>query len=154
MNRFRISASKDFIGGLLIMVIGAATALQASRYDIGSLRAMGPGFFPLALGVILVLTGALMLLATSRPAAGGEGEKRAPEWRGWLCICAGIAAFAVLGIYGGLVPATFAVVFISALGDRTNTITAAGVLAAAMTLTCVVVFWWLLQLQIPLFRWG
>ena len=154
MSRLRVSASKDFIGGTLIIVIGAATALQASAYDIGSLRAMGPGFFPLALGVILVFAGVAILLAGNHPQAAGNGRPLALEWRGWLCICGSIGAFAVLGTYGGLVPATFAVVLISALGDRTNTIVTAVLLASSMTVTCVIVFWWLLQLQIPLFRWG
>lgn len=153
MSRFRLSTSKDLIGGLLIMAIGAATAMQASTYDIGSLRAMGPGFFPLSLGVILMFVGSLILLSRSRAEVEG-GEPLALEWRGWLCICGSIAAFAVLGTYGGLVPATFAVVFIAAMGDRTNTVRTATILASAMTVTCVIVFWWLLQLQIPLFRWG
>ncbi|MEJ0045599.1 MAG: hypothetical protein WDN04_05275 [Rhodospirillales bacterium] len=49
-----------------------------------------------------------------------EKEKLAPEWRGWICIVASVLAFVVLGKYGGLLPATFAIVFIAALGDRDN----------------------------------
>jgi len=150
MSRF--SPSKDMLGGLLVMVIGLATALQAQTYKIGSLRAMGPGFFPLALGVILVITGVLILLG-ARPAE-PEARPLALQWRGWFCICAGLAAFTIMGTYGGLVPATFAVVFISAFGDRSNTWRTALILAALMTVICVIVFWWALQLQFPLFRWG
>jgi hypothetical protein len=51
-----------------------------------------------------------------------EHKPRPPEWRGWLCICSSIVAFAVIGKYGGLLPATFAIVFIAALGDRQNTL--------------------------------
>lgn len=154
MNRPRLAASKDFLGGLLVLVLGIGTAVQASSYDIGSLRRMGPGFFPLALGVILMVTG-LLIIASSRTAGVDAGATPLrPEWRGWLCICAGIAAFVLLGRHGGLVPATFAIVFISALGDRANSLLAAASLACAMTLICVAVFWWLLQVQFPLFRWG
>ena len=74
--------------------------------------------------------------------------------RSWLCICTGIVAFIVIGEYGGLLPATFAIVFISALGDRQNSLLTAVLLALFMTLICFVVFWWLLQVQFPLFRWG
>ena len=143
---------KDQLGGLLILVLGLATAMQAFSYNIGSLRRMGPGFFPLSLGVILTLTGALILLTAKAPEA--PADRAAPEWRGWLCICVGIAAFVVLGQFGGLIPATFAVVLISAMGDRQNTLFGSAVLAAIMTAACVVVFWWLLQVPFPLFRWG
>ncbi|MFP3711527.1 tripartite tricarboxylate transporter TctB family protein, partial [Paraburkholderia sp. SIMBA_009] len=48
----------------------------------------------------------------------------------------------------------FAIVFISALGDRKNTVKQAFVLSLGMSVIAVVVFWWALQLQLPLFRWG
>ena len=60
----------------------------------------------------------------------------------------------MLGKYGGLVPATFAIVFISALADRQNTIVAATVLALATVAICIVVFWWALRMNSPLFGWG
>ena len=50
--------------------------------------------------------------------------------------------------------ATFAIVFISTLGDRKNTVKQAFVLSIGMSVIAVVVFWWALQLQLPLFRWG
>ena len=141
---------RDRIGGLLILTVGLATALQATDYAIGTLSRMGPGFFPLALGVILAVIG-VVIFGTAKDA---PDDTKSPEWRGWLCICAGIAAFVVLGRYGGLMPATFAVVFISALGDRNNSAIVAALLAAGMTATCVIVFWWLLQIPFDLFRWG
>ncbi len=51
-------------------------------------------------------------------------------------------------------PATFALVFISALGDRQHTLRSAALLAAGVTVLGVAVFSWALQLQFPLFRWG
>jgi len=152
MRFLNLDDRKDFLGGLMILVLGLATGVQASGYDIGSLRRMGPGFFPLSLGVILGVTGVLLMLTAKAPAA--PADRLGPEWRGWLCICAGIAAFVVLGQWGGLIPATFAVVFIAALGDRENTIIGSAVLGVVMTTACVVVFWWLLQVPFPLFRWG
>jgi hypothetical protein len=150
----RITNQKDLAGGALMLVLGLATALVATNYRIGSLSRMGPGFFPLALGVILAVSG-MAIIVTSRSADVVPAVRRlAPEWRGWFCICAGIAAFVFVGRYGGLLPATFAIVFISALGDRTTSPLAAAVLALSMSFVCFVVFWWLLQVQFPLFRWG
>jgi hypothetical protein len=53
-----------------------------------------------------------------------------------------------------MAPPTAAIVFISALGDRENTVRSALTLSALMLVICVVVFWWALQMSFPLFRWG
>jgi len=74
--------------------------------------------------------------------------------RGMACIIGGILAFMLVGQYGGLVPATFVLVFISALGDINNRIPSALILAAVVTVFGTLIFHWGLQLQFPLFRWG
>jgi hypothetical protein len=144
---------RDYAGGMLMIVIGVAAAIRGSGYRMGTLEHMGPGYFPTALGVILAVTGAAIAIAARFTVYEGEEVVLPPEWRGWLCIGASVAAFVVLGTYGGLLPATFAIVFISALGDRQNSLKNVAVLALAMVVVCVVVFWWALQLQFPLFNW-
>ncbi|WP_321963689.1 tripartite tricarboxylate transporter TctB family protein [Paraburkholderia sp. J7] len=148
--------AREYYGGALMMLIGLGAVVQGTSYQIGSLTAMGSGFFPVALGVILVLLGVWIAGTAHRVSAEEEAkERRSPlEWRGWVCILGSVVAFVVLGKYGGLLPATFAVVFISALGDRQNSWISALLLAVAMTCVCVVVFWWALQVQFPLFTWG
>ena len=102
-----------------------------------------------------------MILGVAGGAADGDGEapaapadRLAPEWRGWSCICVGIRRLVVLGQWGGLIPATFAVVFIAALATDRNTVFGSAVLGVVMTGACVLVFWWLLQVPFPLLRWG
>lgn len=146
--------SRDYLGGMLMAAIGLAAAFRGSHYEMGALSRMGPGYFPTALGAILALVGVAIAVSARLARYDGELEVRAPEWRGWLCIVAALVAFVTLGKYGGLVPATFAVVFISALGDRQNGVAAAAALALASVAIAVVVFWWALQLQFPLFHWG
>jgi len=147
--------TRDYYGGALMMLIGLGAVVQGWGYKVGSLTAMGAGFFPVALGVILILLGILNAVCAKRqPGTEQAGEKLPSEWRGWICILLSVAAFVVLGKYGGLLPATFAVVFISALGDRENTIKSALILSVVMSVVCVAVFWWALQLQFPLFTWG
>ena len=145
---------KDCVGGALVLLLGIGAAAQASHYELGTLRRMGPGYFPLALGVILAVTGALIMLASVGSAPAVAPIRQRPEWRGWFCICASMVAFAVVGLSGGLLPATFACVFVAALGDRQNSLAVSAVLAAAMTLVCVAVFWGLLGVNLPLFGWG
>jgi hypothetical protein len=151
MQKERRKLSKDYFGGGLMILLGLATAFQSATYKIGTLSHMGPGFFPLALGIILASTG-VAIAGSAIFAARTEAKPRLPpEWRGWLCIGLSIVAFVVLGKYGGLLPATIAIVFISALGDRANRPGSAFVLAFGMLAVCVVVFWWALQIQFPLF---
>jgi hypothetical protein len=144
-------SSKDYYGGGLVTLLGLAAAFQGKAYEIGTLSHMGPGFFPVALGIILALTG-VAIAGSAVFAARTETQPRLPpEWRGWFCIGLSIVAFVVVGNYGGLAPATIAIVFISALGDRRNRAADAFVLALGVLAVCVIVFWWALQIQFPLF---
>ena len=154
MKGFLNPLNRDYYGGTLMLLLGLGAAYQGMHYPLGTLSRMGPGFFPVSLGVILTLIG--LAIAIGGKWAGLEDEKKTlpPEWRGWFCICLSIIAFVVLGKYGGLLPATFGIVFISALGDRQNTILGAAALALASSVVCVLLFWWALQMQFPLFSWG
>ncbi len=143
---------KDVWGGALMLALGIGVGWQARHYELGSLRQMGPGYFPLVLGVLLAVVGGLILLGGLRTAPAAPA---APfSWRAPVAICAGLSAFAVLGRWGGLLPASFVSVFLAALGDRRNNPAAAAALAAAMTLAALVVFHFVLRIQLPLFRWG
>jgi hypothetical protein len=57
----KIKSQKDFFSGLLFTVVGAAFAYGATSYSIGTGARMGPGYFPLLLGVILAVIGAFIL---------------------------------------------------------------------------------------------
>ena len=59
----------------------------------------------------------------------------------------------ILGTYGGLVPATFSLVFISALGDHNNSVKQSFWLAVGVTAFTVAVFHYGMQMQFPLFTW-
>ena len=52
-----IKSQKDFFSGLMFMGVGAAFAFGASGYTIGNGARMGPGYFPLALGILLAILG-------------------------------------------------------------------------------------------------
>jgi hypothetical protein len=53
-----IKSQKDFFSGLMFMGVGVAFAWGASSYTIGNGARMGPGYFPLVLGVLLAILGA------------------------------------------------------------------------------------------------
>lgn len=149
---FKINKRELMSAGLLL-AIGLASAIGGSRYTVGSLDRMGPGFFPTALGVLLIFLSLLMVLTPVAQEDENAPERQAPQYRAWACVTAGVTAFIVLGLYGGLVPGTFALVMISALGDKGNSLKSAAALGAGVTVLAVLLFRMLLQLQIPLFTW-
>jgi hypothetical protein len=155
------SRKRDLWGGAFIALCGALTILEAASYNIGEMARMGPGYFPLMVGCFLVVLGILIPLSPDPDEVQEElVEEHLPQpsrrdrLRGMACIAAGIALFIILGSFVGFLPATFALVFVSALGDTSNSIKSAAILAIAMTVFGAVVFSWALQLQFPMLRWG
>jgi hypothetical protein len=143
----------DVLGGALMFAVGFSVAVHSTSLKIGTLSDMGPGYFPLILGVILTFVG-IAITVKGYLSILPRKEQKPPEWKAWLLICLGMISFVVLSEYLGLVAATFAIVFISALADRKNSWRSAAVLALAMVPVSVIVFWWILQIQLPLFKWG
>jgi hypothetical protein len=144
---------RDHYAGALMALIGAGAAVQGSQYGIGSLTRMGSGFFPTALGIGLVVMGVLIAAA-----AGGaqpdpdphHAPASVPDWRGWTCIIAAVVLFIGLAQHAGLLPAIFACVFVAAIGDRQASVRQSLALACGITAFGVLVFSYLLQVQIPL----
>jgi hypothetical protein len=153
-KRFLDRYHKDYYGGALMLLIGLWAVYEGCGYNIGTLSHMGPGFFPVAVGAVLASMGLLIAFSARGAVSVDTGKHEPYERRGWICITVGLLAFIALGKYGGLLPATFAVVFISALGDRQNTMRDALLLALGICAAAVVVFWWALKMQFPLFTWG
>src|ERR1700680_2382950 len=105
----KFAQRRDYYAGALIMLLGAGAAIVGSRYNIGSLTRMGPGFFPTVLGILLAVIGVLIAGSAAYSAKSDAVETALrPDWRGWLCIVSGAGLFIVLASRAGLVPATLA----------------------------------------------
>ncbi|MDE2364157.1 MAG: tripartite tricarboxylate transporter TctB family protein [Hyphomicrobiales bacterium] len=157
MNRRLSAVPLDYYGAGLMVLIGALAVKIGSGYSIGRLSRMGPGYFPVALGTLLILVGAGIAFAAwleHAPAAMSGDKTASAEWRGWGCIAGSLVAFIVLGRYGGFLPATFVATFTAALADRENSARDAALLATAMSGVLIAVFWWALKMTFPLFAWG
>lgn len=147
---------RDIYAGGLMVLLGAAVTLNSMTYSLGTLMHMGPGMFPLMLGVVLTFIGVL-IFGTAVVTPLSDDERILPEsmeWRGWACILAGPILFIVFGEYFGMVPAIFSCVFVSALGDRTATLKGSLLLAAGVTFFGALLFSYVLQIPFPLFRIG
>jgi len=162
--RHLLRVKRDYYAGALMVLLGLIAAHDGTNYPMGTLRQMGPGYFPIALGIILIFLGILIAgTAVDGPSEAEvaestdgdeEGPTFHPQWRGWTAIIAGPALFIVFGRYMGMLPATFACVFVSALGDRNNTPKSAAILAAGVSFFGVLLFHYLLKLPMPMLSWG
>jgi hypothetical protein len=114
---------------------------------------MGPGFFPTALGVILVALG--MLIAVMSLGSLHEPDRilpERPEWLGWACIISGPIMFMIFGEFFGMAPAIFFCVFVSAMGDKDATWKNSFLLALGMTVFGAFLFSYVLHVPFPIFR--
>jgi len=77
--------NKDFLAGILFVVVGALALVVASGYPMGAAARMGPGYFPTVLGAILILFGFCVL---ARGVASGAKVKGEWGWRplAWVAL--------------------------------------------------------------------
>lgn len=150
---------RDHYAGLLLMAIGAIAVWQGLTAHIGTLLRMGPGSFPVMLGTVLLVLGVLVALMGFAPPHVPDGTlpdalahdaPGMPDTRGAVAIIGGLFAYLIITRFGGMVAGTFALVFISAMGDRTQTFQGAVVLAAVVTGAGLALFVWGLQMHLPL----
>jgi hypothetical protein len=141
-------ALKDILAGLTFVAFGLAFGVLATEYQVGTLVRMGPGFFPLVLGGLLVLLGGFITVRGFR-----EGEEEAVGAIPWRAVglILGAVLFFGLTVRGlGLVPAAFVTALMSAFASRRTGVVAALLISVGLTVLCVVVFVLALSLRLPL----
>ncbi|HWL58971.1 MAG TPA: tripartite tricarboxylate transporter TctB family protein [Paracoccus sp. (in: a-proteobacteria)] len=149
---------RDVIGGGLLILAGAAAAVAATGYGIGSPGSIEPGFFPLLLCGVLVLVGAGIVwsgIDTTGNAPRAEAVRLNP-WHLW-CLCVVASGFILFGLLlpvAGLFLTCF--VSISVVGATSRLLKPLGALVTAFVLAvvAVVLFRYLLDLQVPAWPWG
>jgi hypothetical protein len=93
-SRFR--RSQDFWSGCAFTAFGAVTVVLAQSHPLGTAARMGPGYFPMVLGVLLAGIGAVLLIKSVVVAAvNGERVGRTEVWL-LLRVLLAVAAFALL----------------------------------------------------------
>jgi hypothetical protein len=142
----KLQNPKDFLAGLLFMSFGGAALVMSQAYTIGTAARMGPGYFPRALGIVLVVLGALLSLRGFRASADAQ-----PEWcwRPLAVVLLGVGLFALMAQWLGLVLAALVLVFVSSAASpefRWKEALLSGVIQGAAT---VAVFIYGLRLPFP-----
>ena len=116
LRRLGIVNRKAFASGLFFAAIGLFAAIHATDYTIGRVTRMGPGFFPLMLGLILVALGLTNMVRSIAWAKPDSLPKLAVK--PLLIVPAALAAFAFLLQHAGLIIAVCGLVAIASLGDK------------------------------------
>jgi hypothetical protein len=140
-------ARKDLLAGGTFVGFGLAFAITSSTYEVGTALRMGPGFFPLVLGSLLVVLG--ILIAVKGFLAGDSDEIGPVPWKALVLL---VVAFVFFGytVRGlGLVPALLVTVFLAGMAGRRARVIPAVVIAACLTALSVLIFVILLQLRLP-----
>ncbi|MGR3249508.1 MAG: tripartite tricarboxylate transporter TctB family protein [Paracoccus sp. (in: a-proteobacteria)] len=132
-------------GGVLALVGLAVAAWAATHYDFGSLRRMGPGFFPVVLGLILAALGLLVAV----PALGRPGTSRHFAWPETVGVVGALLVFGLLLNRAGLVPTTALTVLIASAVAPRRGIVWRLVLTIAVTALTWVLFIGGLDMPIP-----
>lgn len=134
----KMLTDKDVLAGLMFVMIGGAFALGAADYGMGTMRRMGPGYFPVVLGCILCLMGLVL--------AGKALWKQRPQaisrlyLRPLLALSASILTFAALIDEFGLIPACLACVLIAGLASAETRWRETICIAIGMTAFAALVF--------------
>jgi hypothetical protein len=152
-----IKSQKDFFSGLMFMAVGVAFAWGATTYNVGTGARMGPGYFPLMLGVLLAVLGSVITFKALVVEAVGGDKIGAWAWTPLFYIIAANLLFGVLlgglpkfGIPAmGLIVGIYGLTFVSSVAEPgwkfKNTFILATVLAVGSYIAFVVV----LKLQFP-----
>lgn len=153
----QIKSEKDFFSGLLFTVVGVAFAWGATSYKVGEAARMGPGYFPVLLGVLLAILGAVISFK-ALVVETEDGDKIGSwAWKPLFFIILANLLFGValgglpkIGIPSlGLIAGIYILCFVAALaGDEfkaKEVVVLATILAAVSYLAFIV----LLKLQFP-----
>jgi phosphatidylglycerophosphate synthase len=153
----KIKSQKDFWSGLMFMAAGIAFAWGATNYTIGEGARMGPGYFPLMLGILLTLIGVFVTFE-ALVVETEDGEKiGAFAWQPLVFIIGANLIFGILlgglpklGIPAmGLIVGIFALTFVAALAGKEFKAKEVAVLATVLAIGSYLAFIVLLKLQFP-----
>lgn len=143
---------KELVSGLLMVGLAAAFAwviLRPEGLVLGSARAMGPGYFPLMIAILLAGFGLIMIVNC----VGSSSEEIAVvPFRSILMVLLGPVAFALLVRPLGFVIGVIAMVGIACWASYRMTLKWAVYTTAFMAVFCVVLFYYLLAMPVSL--WG
>ena len=152
-----IKSQKDFFSGLMFTLVGGAFAVGAMNYSVGTGARMGPGYFPMLLGVVLALLGAFIIFYSLVEHAEDGDKVGSFAWRPIGYILGSNLAFGILlgglpsmGVPAmGLIIAIFALVIIASKAGDNFVLKDVLLLSTLLAVGSYMAFIVLLKLQMP-----
>lgn len=152
-----IKSQKDFFAGLMFMGVGIAFAWGATTYNVGTGARMGPGYFPLMLGVLMAIIGAAITFTALVVETEGGDKIGKIAWQPLFFIIAAnvvfgalLAGVPALGIPAfGLIVGIYALVFVASMAEAGWKFKTTFILATALAIGSYLAFVVALKLQFP-----
>ncbi len=152
-----IKSQKDFFSGLMFTLVGAAFAFGATNYNVGTGARMGPGYFPLLLGIFLAVLGGFITFYSLVEHTEDVEPVGAFAWKPIVFILGANIVFGVLlgGLPSiglppmGLIAGIYALVFIASKAGEVFVVKDVFILATVLAVGSYVAFIWALKLQMP-----
>ncbi len=152
-----IKSQKDFFSGLLFTAVGLTFAWGATKYNMGTAARMGPGYYPMLLGVGMAILGGVITF-NALVVHTKDGDKVGGwAWRPLFFI---ISANVLFGVMLGGLPSTkfpafglivgiYALTFVASLAGKEFKFKEVAVLATILAVISYLAFILLLKLQFP-----
>lgn len=152
-----IKSQQDFFSGLMFTVVGAAFAYGATQYSIGTGARMGPGYFPMLLGIILAILGAFIIFYSLVEHTEDGEPIGSLAWKPLIFVIGANLLFGIclgglpsLGVPPlGLVVGIYALVIVASLAGETFKLSHVLLLATILAVGSYLAFIVLLKLQMP-----
>jgi hypothetical protein len=154
-----IKDQRDFAAGIMFTAIGVAFAIGATRYSFGTSGRMGPGYFPLILGLLLVFLGSVVVIKALISQSSDEAVAGPWPWKPIVYILGANILFGILigGLPSiglppmGLIAAIVVVTFVASRAGQETSWRNVALLALVLIAGSYVVFVVLLRLLLPIF---
>ena len=152
-----IKSQKDFFSGLMFTAVGLAFAWGATKYSLGTGARMGPGYFPMMLGVLMAILGAVITFKALVVETEDGDKVGAWAWKPLLFIIAANLLFGLMlgGLPSikfpafGLIAAIYALTVVAAMAGEEFKLKEVLVLATVLAIMSYLAFIVLLKLQFP-----
>lgn len=139
----------ESLTALVIVLFGAAMTYWGSTYPIGTLARMGPGYFPLLLGLLTMALGILTIFDVR------ASDAPAPDipWRAFFFVFSGIVAWGLTVERFGLLPSSVALIVICSFGRPPLRVWTTALTAGIVSVVAVVIFIKGFDLPLQVVKW-
>ena len=155
--QLRVRNPQDFWCGVFFVALGVVAIYASKNYPMGTALEMGPGYFPVWLGGIMIGFG-LVIGGSSLRLSGDANQGLAlGEWafRPWIVLTTTLVIYALMMDWGaGFVPSLMVLVIGCAMAHKDVRWRETIVLSVLVTAASVAIFSFGLDLPYRLFWWS